>query len=177
MPQGMYLHSIHWNGNVIILTKILSLVAPKINQNDNFQCSQRWKFCQNEDISVSALQWHHMSVIGSQITVRLYTYQHVHANIKENIKASSYWPFVRGIHQWPHKGPVIQKVFHVMKLSWCSSRSLFSFKCNKTQKYVGIWSYHVYLRNCLLYQYLHCQGISLSVLKCWRGGCVHDNFA
>ena len=37
------------------------------------------------------------------------------SNIKENIKARHYWPFVRGIHQWPvdspHKGPVMLKAF------------------------------------------------------------------
>ena len=38
-----------------------------------------------------------------------------HAEIKENMKAPHYWPFVRGIHRWlvdsPHKGPVTRKMF------------------------------------------------------------------
>ena len=35
--------------------------------------------------------------------------------IKENIKATRHWPFVRRIHRWPvnspHKGPVTRKMF------------------------------------------------------------------
>ena len=49
------------------------------------------------------LQWHHN---GLHFTIRLIQHQ-------RNIKAPRYWPFVRGIHQWPvnssHKGPVTRK--------------------------------------------------------------------
>ena len=38
---------------------------------------------------------------------------HVYANIRENIKASHYWPILRNIHQWQvnssHKGPVMRE--------------------------------------------------------------------
>ena len=45
----------------------------------------------------------------------LFTQPFFQAQIKENIKASRHWLFVRGIHWWPvnspHKEPVTQKIF------------------------------------------------------------------
>ena len=44
---------------------------------------------------------------------RLFAQPFVQEQIKENIKAPRYWPFVRGIHRWPvnspHKGPETRK--------------------------------------------------------------------
>ena len=58
-----------------------------------------------------------MGAMASQITnlAIVYIQQFIEAQIKENIKAPRYWPFVRGIHRWPvnspHKGPVTRKMF------------------------------------------------------------------
>ena len=46
---------------------------------------------------------------------QLFTQPFILAEIKENIKAPRYWPFVRGIHRGPvnspHKWPVTRKMF------------------------------------------------------------------
>ena len=42
-----------------------------------------------------------MSAMASQITTLTIVYLTIiEAQIKENIKAPRYWPFVRGIHRW-----------------------------------------------------------------------------
>ena len=45
----------------------------------------------------------------------MFTHLFIQAQIKVNIQAPRYWPFVRGIHRWPvnspHKRPVTQKMF------------------------------------------------------------------
>ena len=43
----------HWNGNVIIFDEIFMTGCTRSCQNDNFQCSQWWKFNQNGNISIS----------------------------------------------------------------------------------------------------------------------------
>ena len=61
-------------------------------------------------------QWHHMSIMMSQITCNWTAWStFCSAKKQDNMKAWHYWPFVRGIHQSlvdsPHKGPVMQKAF------------------------------------------------------------------
>ena len=74
-------------------------------------------------------QWHNMSVMASQISgnseglfsslFRLTSNKH---------QGLCYWPFVRGIHQWPvdspPNGPVMRKVFpcHDLIMCWCNRR-------------------------------------------------------
>ena len=45
----------------------------------------------------------------------LFTQTFIQVQIKENMKAPCYWPFVQGIHWWlvnsPHKWPVTRKMF------------------------------------------------------------------
>ena len=91
------------------------------------------KYCVNSVIDiesdVAAMQimewWPCTAVHNSNITympwnlkslaTQLFAQQLVQVNIKENIQALHYWPFVREIHQWlvdfPHKAPVMQKKF------------------------------------------------------------------
>ena len=68
--KGTYKHGskakLHWNGNVIIFKKILSLTAVEVVNDDNFYCSQRQKF-NLYDISVS---------VCGPITGH-YTFQHI----------------------------------------------------------------------------------------------------
>ena len=71
-----------------------------------------------------------IGVMASQITSLTIVYS-TRVHIKVNIKATRYWPFVRGIHRRPvnspHKGPVTWKMFpfddvimcvHIMMSSW-----------------------------------------------------------
>ena len=68
---------------------------------------------------ITVISYEHHGSIKSLVTA-LFVQQLVKTNIKGNINALHYWPFVGGIHRWlvdsPHKGPVIRKVFpcHVM---------------------------------------------------------------
>ena len=50
--------SIHWSGNVVILTKIFITGCTGSCQYDNFQWSQWWKFHENDNISIECiLKW------------------------------------------------------------------------------------------------------------------------
>ena len=56
----------HWNGNDI-LTKFSSLAAPEC-RNDNFRCSQWWKFRQNDNIQCTDTKNIFHSRISQSIT-------------------------------------------------------------------------------------------------------------
>ena len=80
----------------------------------------------------SSLHWCHMIIMASWFTGNLTVCSTVvHSDIKGNIIALDYWPFVKGIHWWPvdslHKGPVMWKVFPchdvIMTLTSSSSSS------------------------------------------------------
>ena len=47
---------INWNENVLIFDKIFIIGCIERCQNDNFQCSQWWKFQQNDNITISVFQ-------------------------------------------------------------------------------------------------------------------------
>ena len=53
--------------------------------------------------------------VGKSPASPLFTQPFIQTQIKENIKAPRYWPFVRGIHRGPvnspHKWPVTRKMF------------------------------------------------------------------
>ena len=65
--------------------------------------------------------------------------------IKGNIKAPSYWPFVRGIHQWmvdsPHKGPVTQKVFPLYDAVLHIFQTIDRTSCPDGEKSMGYGSW------------------------------------
>ena len=54
-PCKVHIEGYPWNGNVIILMKFSSLAALEVVIFDNFQCSQWWKFHQNDIISISVI--------------------------------------------------------------------------------------------------------------------------
>ena len=63
-----------------------------------------------------SLQWRHIRVNASQITGNsTIGFQVVQSNNKENIKASKYRPFVRGLYRWyvvsHHQDPMMKKTF------------------------------------------------------------------
>ena len=53
-------------------------------------------------IAALTLQWHHMSILSSQITGKLTVCSTACSDRQHrNVKAFYYWSFVRWIHQWP----------------------------------------------------------------------------
>ena len=52
---------------------------------------------------------------------QLYVRHFIQPNIKENIKAPEYWPFVQGIYRWPvdslHKGTILRKTIPSIDVS------------------------------------------------------------
>ena len=81
---------------------------------------------------------------------------------RSNTKAPRHWPFVRGIHRWPHKGPVTRKMF-----PFDDAIMLQPIMCH------GSWSTSVQAMACclmLLYPHLLLPDVtipSLSVAWCY----------
>ena len=80
--------------------------------------------------TTAVLSWRHYSdVIWAwwhlkSHAISLFAQQFVEPNNKETIKASHFWHFRRGIHQWPlgfhHSRPVMRKEFPYHEVSRCS---------------------------------------------------------
>ena len=97
-----------------------------------------------------SLLWHHISISESQITTtRLSVQQPVQSSNNEIIKALHYWPFVRGITGFLHKGPVMWKAvprnhisakYHALNVIFAICMSQSDWISPRYDKIWSIWT-------------------------------------
>ena len=89
-----------------------------------------------------------MSAMASQITRLMIVYSTVYSGVDQRKhQSSASLAFVREIHRWlvnfPHKGPVTRKIFHLITSSWDQSKHLsnagllFHTRNGKIVSYIG----------------------------------------